>query len=92
MADVVPSEELRSFLLRLYAVWAAQDFEALREMFSTGPHLLVIALMRRSGGPGQIASNSVDAPGQIAAHKRAVQLTLYFPSGLGRLHFVRNFT
>jgi class 3 adenylate cyclase len=42
MAEVVPSEELRSFLLRLYAVWAAQDFEALREMFSTGPHLLVI--------------------------------------------------
>lgn len=42
MADVVPSEELRSFLLRLYSVWEAQDFEALREMFSTGAHVLVI--------------------------------------------------
>ena len=42
MADVVPSEELRSFLLRLYSTWEAQEFEALREMFSTGAHLLVI--------------------------------------------------
>ena len=42
MAAVVPSEELRSFLLRLYSVWEAQDFEALREMFSAGAHLLII--------------------------------------------------
>jgi class 3 adenylate cyclase len=42
VADVVPSEELRSFLLRLYSAWEAQDFEALREMFSTGAHVLVI--------------------------------------------------
>ena len=42
MADVVPSEELRSFLLRLYSAWGTQDFEALREMFSTGAHLLAI--------------------------------------------------
>ena len=42
MADVVPSEELRSLLLRLYTAWGVQDFEALREMFSTRAHLLVI--------------------------------------------------
>jgi len=33
MADVVASEELRSFMLRLYSAWEAWDFEALREMF-----------------------------------------------------------
>jgi hypothetical protein len=27
MADVLPSEELRSFLLRLYSAWGTQDFE-----------------------------------------------------------------
>lgn len=42
MAEVVPSEELRAFLLRLYSVWEAQEFDALREMFSTGAHVLVI--------------------------------------------------
>ena len=42
MADVVPSEELRSFLLRFYTAWGTQDVEAMREMFSTGAHLLVI--------------------------------------------------
>ncbi len=42
MADVVPSEELRSFLLRLYSVIKAQEFEALREMLSTGAHALTI--------------------------------------------------
>ena len=42
IAAVVPSEELRSFLLRLYSAWGTQDFEALREMFSTGAHLLAI--------------------------------------------------
>ena len=42
MADVVPSEELRSFLLRLYSVLEAQEVGALREMFSTGAHALVI--------------------------------------------------
>ncbi len=42
MADVVASEELRSFMLRLYSAWEAWDFEALREMLSTGPHLLAI--------------------------------------------------
>ena len=40
MADVVPSEELRSFLLRFYAAWEAQDFVALREMISAGAHTL----------------------------------------------------
>jgi hypothetical protein len=42
VADVVPSEELRSFLLRLYSAWEAQDFEALRDMVSTSAHVLVI--------------------------------------------------
>jgi class 3 adenylate cyclase len=41
MAGVVPSEELRGFLLRLYAVWEALDIEALEEMFSTEPYLLI---------------------------------------------------
>ena len=42
MADVVPSEELRSFMLRLYSTWEAQEFDALREMFSTSAHVLAI--------------------------------------------------
>ena len=42
MADVVPSEELRSFLLRLYSVVKAQEFEALREMLSTSAYALAI--------------------------------------------------
>jgi class 3 adenylate cyclase len=42
MADVVPSEELRSFLLRFYSAWEAQEFEGLREMISTGAHVLII--------------------------------------------------
>ena len=42
MADVVSSEELRSFLLRLYSVCEALEFDALRKMFSTGRHVLVI--------------------------------------------------
>ena len=42
MADVIPSEELRSFLLRLYATWEALDFDALREMVSAKPHALVV--------------------------------------------------
>ena len=36
MAEVVPSEELRSLLLRLYSAMEAQDVDTLREMFSTG--------------------------------------------------------
>jgi hypothetical protein len=42
MADVVRGEELRSFLLRLCSVVKAQEFEALREMLSTGAHALAI--------------------------------------------------
>src|SRR6266704_2677343 len=42
MADVVPSEELRSLLLRLYSAMQAQDVETLREMFSTSAHALAI--------------------------------------------------
>ncbi|MFO1414186.1 MAG: nuclear transport factor 2 family protein [Burkholderiales bacterium] len=42
MADVVPSEELRALLLRMYDAWAREDFAALRDMFSTGAHVVVI--------------------------------------------------
>ena len=42
MAEVVPSEELRSLLLRLYSAMEVQDVETLREMFSTGAHALAI--------------------------------------------------
>jgi class 3 adenylate cyclase len=42
MADVIPSEELRSLLLRLYATWEALDFDALREMVSAQSHALVV--------------------------------------------------
>jgi class 3 adenylate cyclase len=42
MADVIPSEELRSFLLRLYATWEAMDFDGMREMISAQPHALVV--------------------------------------------------
>ena len=41
MAEVAPSEELRSFLLRLYAVMEAGDGQALREMFSSSTQLLM---------------------------------------------------
>jgi len=41
MAEIVPNEELRSFLLRLYAVMEARDAQAFLEMFSSGPQLLI---------------------------------------------------
>jgi hypothetical protein len=47
MADVVPREELRSFMLRLYFAWGTQNFEALREMLSTWAHLLAIGTASR---------------------------------------------
>jgi len=42
MAEVVPSEELRALLLRLYSAMEAQEVETLREMFSTSAHALAI--------------------------------------------------
>lgn len=42
MTDIVPSEELRSFLLRFYAIWEALDFGGMREMISAQPHALVV--------------------------------------------------
>jgi class 3 adenylate cyclase len=42
MAEAQPSEELRAFMLRLYEVWANDDFETLREMFSAKAYLLII--------------------------------------------------
>lgn len=35
MAEIVPSEELRAFVLRFYATWVDGDVDTLREMFST---------------------------------------------------------
>jgi len=42
MAVVAPSEELRAFLLRIYAAMEADDAETLREMFSAGAYSLMI--------------------------------------------------
>jgi len=42
VAEVVPSEELRSFLLRFYQAYESKDSTSLKEMFSLGSHLLVI--------------------------------------------------
>jgi class 3 adenylate cyclase len=42
VAGVVPSEELRAFLLRIYAAWEAADTDAFEEMFSAAPHLLLV--------------------------------------------------
>ena len=39
--EIAPSEELRAFLLRLYALMEEQDVEGFREMFSSAPQLLV---------------------------------------------------
>lgn len=42
MTEIAPSEELRSFLLRLYAAFGDNDADAVREMFSKNKHLLYI--------------------------------------------------
>jgi class 3 adenylate cyclase len=42
MAEIAASEELRAFLLRLYAAFNADDADAVREMFSKNKHLLYI--------------------------------------------------
>lgn len=42
MARVVPSEELRSFLLRVYRALETGDAQALNEMFSAEPYLLIV--------------------------------------------------
>ena len=34
MADVVPNEELRALLLRMYALWEAKDIEGLADLVS----------------------------------------------------------
>ena len=70
VANVVPTEELRAFLLRLYAVWEAQYFEALREMFSTAAHVLDMGLAQRElpMGPDDDAGRF---PAVNADHARA---------------------
>jgi class 3 adenylate cyclase len=42
VTDVVPSEELRALLLRIYTAWENADTEAFEEMFSAAPHLLLV--------------------------------------------------
>ena len=42
MPEVVPSEELRSFMHRFYAAWEAWDFDTMRDMISAKPHSLII--------------------------------------------------
>jgi class 3 adenylate cyclase len=42
MAEIAPSEELRAFLLRLYAAMSDNDVDAVREMYSTSACLLNI--------------------------------------------------
>jgi class 3 adenylate cyclase len=42
MAEIAPSEELRAFLLRLYAALTADDADSVREMFSSSACLLSI--------------------------------------------------
>lgn len=42
MSEVVPSEELRSFMNRFYEAWQAWDFDTMRDMISTKPHSLII--------------------------------------------------
>ncbi|MGD9965851.1 MAG: nuclear transport factor 2 family protein [Hyphomonadaceae bacterium] len=42
MAEMAPSEELRAFLLRLYAAIGENDADGLRDMFSASPCLLNI--------------------------------------------------
>ena len=53
MADVVPSEELRSFMLRLYSAWDTQEFEVQRDRnFSLSAAILT------SGGCDPMSSKS----------------------------------
>jgi class 3 adenylate cyclase len=42
MTEVVPSEELRSFMHRFYAAWQAWDFDTMKDMISAKPHSLII--------------------------------------------------
>ena len=42
MADVVPSEEIRSFMNRFYAAWQAWDFDTMRDMISAKAYSLII--------------------------------------------------
>ena len=41
MTEIVPSEELRAFLLRLYALMESRDVDGFREMFSSSSQLLI---------------------------------------------------
>ncbi len=42
MGDVVPNEELRAFLLRVYAIWEARDTDGLAALFSREPSLMIM--------------------------------------------------
>src|SRR5215210_3960798 len=78
MADIIPSEELRSFLLRLYATWEALDFDGMREMISAQQHALVVGTDSRewwSGSDGieiwllqarELGRVKIKSPGPVA--------------------------
>ncbi len=42
VAEVVPSEELRALLLRIYRMWEAVDIDGFAEVLSTAPSLLIV--------------------------------------------------
>ena len=43
MGEVVPNEELRALLLRLYAIWEARDSDGLADLFSREPSLTIMS-------------------------------------------------
>ena len=42
VAEIVPSEELRALLLRIYLMWEAADVDAFAEVLSMAPSLLIV--------------------------------------------------
>ena len=42
MAEVIPNEELRALLLRIYRMWEAADVDGFAEVLSSAPSLLIV--------------------------------------------------
>ena len=53
MAEVVPSEELRAVLLRMHVAMTECDLDAIGEMFSPQPYLVILGTdpVRQRSGP-----------------------------------------
>ena len=74
MAEIVPSEELRAFVRRFYAAWSTQDLEAIKEMFSTGAHAMVIGTdpdewWHGAAGAEMIAHQTAEMKGvEVSSH------------------------